>query len=80
MRYPDKLKLYLMQPKRKITKIRFDKFKRILDNFGEVLVSHSHHGGSGITYFLNEIHRWDTGEIILHLHRKDDDFIPDNQK
>lgn len=80
MRYPDTLKLYFIYPKRKVSKARIIQLERILKNFNGIIITHSHHYGSGIEYNLQEVNRWNTGEIIFNLNRKDDEVIPDNLK
>ena len=80
MRYPDTLKLYFIHPKRKITPARIKQLESILNNFDGVVITHSFRYGSGIEYQLKEINRWNTGEVIFNLHRKDDDVVPDNLK
>lgn len=80
MKYPDILKIYFVRPKRKLSPERFKQFKNIVDNFEEVMVIHSDYYDSGISYYVVEVARWNSGEITLWLNRKDDDVVPDNLK
>ncbi len=80
MRYPDTLKLYFIEPKKKIGKAELKLLDSILSSFGGVVVTHSYRCNAGIEYNLRNVKKWDDGRIVLDLYRKDDGDVPDNLK
>ena len=81
MRYPDTLKLYFTEPKNKVTPKAFAQMKKVLEKFKGILITHSYRYGSGIEYEIRDIRQTSyNDQIVLELHRKDDDVIPDNLK
>lgn len=75
MRYPDQIKIYFRDPKRKINPEKFKKLQRGLLNFGRVLVSRStqFYMPRGIDYKIIEEDGVEiyNNQLIVKLERQD---------
>lgn len=73
MKYPETLKIYFNQSSKDITRRRYESLKRFLNDFKEIWVTKSEcHRGSGITYSLCGMARFDR-TLILKIKRKKND-------
>ena len=80
MKYPNTLRLYFTEPKRKMVFKDFECAKKVFENFGEVLFARSHRCDSGIDYYLLNMFVSGNGNMVVDFWRKDNDMVPDNLK
>jgi len=73
MKYPDTLKIHLINPKKKVAPATIVRLKKFFLSFNDIVITHSYRAGSGIEYSLVDVEKWASGRVVVTLARKDED-------